>query len=156
MTIAATLQRYLEARGVDYEVLRHSPTPSASRTAQESHISGNAIAKGVVVKDGAGYVLAVLPATHHIDFGVLRRRLSRDVDLASEEEAGALFTDCDIGAVPPVGSAYGLDTILDDSLEHLEDVYFEGGDHTCLLHLKGEQFDMMMAGEQHGHFSDHD
>ena len=156
MTIARTLQQYLEAQGVDYEVLRHAQTSTASRTAQESHISGNAIAKGVVVKHDAGYVLAVLPASHHINFKALSDQLHRSVELASEEDTGKLFDDCDLGAVPPVGTAYGVDVIVDDSLQSLEDVYFEGGDHSCLLHITGKQFGKMMNSARFGHFSRHD
>lgn len=156
MAIAHTLQEFLNARGVDYDVLRHAKTPSASRTAQESHISGDLIAKGVVVKDDAGFVLVVLPASHHINFSAPRDQLHRKVELASEEETGALFGDCDLRAVPAAGSAHGVDAIVDDKLNGLEDVCIEGGDHSSLLHVTGKQFAKMMLTARHGHFSRHD
>ncbi len=153
MTVAAKLARYLEERGVPCEVRTHPLTPSASRTAEASHISGHAIAKGVVLKDGGGYLLAVLPASHEINFEDLERLLGRKVELASEEEAASLFPDCDIGAVPALGAPYGLDVVVDEHLIGQPEVYIEGGDHASLVHVTGEQFRMLESDARRGRFS---
>jgi len=44
-------------------------------------------------------MLAVLPASRHIQFGELRKELGRDVDIAKEEQIETLFVDCESGAV---------------------------------------------------------
>jgi Ala-tRNA(Pro) deacylase len=157
MTIASTLQRHLHGHGVAYEVLDHPLTGSASETAESAHISGNRVAKAVVLRDrGDGYLLAVVPATHHLSLEMMQAWLGRSVALASEQEIGKLFPDCDLGAIPPVGGAYGLDVVLDDSLAGLEEVFFEGGDHRTLVKVGGEQFRRLMSGARHGRFSTHD
>lgn len=156
MTIASTLQRHLEGQGVDYAVLSHPPSGSASETAQSAHVSGNRVAKTVVLRDGDGYLLAVLPASHHLSLEMLQAWLGRSVALASEQEIGKLFPDCDLGAIPPTGEAYGLDVVLDDSLAGLDEVYFEGGDHQTLIKVGGDQFRRLMSGARQGCFSTHD
>jgi Ala-tRNA(Pro) deacylase len=157
MTIASTLRRHLESQGIAYEVLDHPLTGSASETAQSAHISGNRMAKAVVLRDrGDGYLLAVVPATHHLSLEMMQAWLGRSVALASEQEIGKLFPDCDLGAIPPVGGAYGLDMVLDDSLTGLDEVFFEGGDHRTLVKVGGEQFRRLMSGARHGRFSTHD
>ncbi len=159
MTISATVQRYLQGRGVPYEVLTHPLTGSSSETAQSAHVSGDRIAKTVVLRDGDaadGYLLAVLPASHHLSLDLLQRWLGRSVELASEQEIGRLFPDCELGAIPPLGEAYGLDVVLDDSLAGLGEVCFEGGDHRTLIKVGGEQFRRLMAGARNGRFSRHD
>jgi Ala-tRNA(Pro) deacylase len=156
MTIAATLQRHLEGQGIGYEVRSHPLTGSSSETAQSAHISGNRIAKTVVLRDGDGYLLAVLPASHHLSLEMLQAWLGRSVALASEQEVGKLFPDCDLGAIPPIGDAYGLDVVLEESLGQLEDVYFEGGDHRTVVKLGGDQFRRLMSGARQGRFSTHD
>jgi Ala-tRNA(Pro) deacylase len=159
MTIAATVQRYLEGRGAGYQIVSHPVTGSSSETAQSAHISGERIVKTVVLRDGAvgdGYLLAVVPASHHLDLDLLQGWLGRTVALASEQEVGRLFPDCDLGAIPPFGEAYGLDVVLDDSLAGLHEVYFEGGDHCTLVRVGGEQFRQLMAGARHSRFSTHD
>jgi Ala-tRNA(Pro) deacylase len=157
MTIASTLQRHLAGLGVAYEVRSHPLTGSSSETAQSAHISGNRVAKTVVLRDGGGgYLLAVLPASHHLSLEMLQAWLGRPVALASEQESGKLFPDCDLGAIPPTGDAYGLDVVLEESLAGLEQVYFEGGDHQTLVKVGGEEFRRLMSGARHGRFSTHD
>ncbi|MFQ5914013.1 MAG: aminoacyl-tRNA deacylase [Nitrospinota bacterium] len=156
MAVAKTLEKYLAEQGIKYEVVAHPLALSASRTAQASHVSGECIAKAVVLKGKDVYRLAVLPATHHIQFNVLRNKFKLRVELAKEEEVSTLFTDCEIGAIPPIGAAYGLDVIADENLAGQRDIYFEGGDHTSLVRVTGEQFDRLMADAQRGRFSEHD
>ena len=67
MTIAPTLAARLEQAGIQPEIVTHPHTPSASRTAQASHVSGDRVAKAVLLKDETGYLLAVLPASHHLN-----------------------------------------------------------------------------------------
>ena len=159
MTISATMQRYLQERGVGYEVLTHPFTGSSSETAQSALVSGYRIAKTVVLRDGDaadGYMLAVIPASHHLDLDRLQKWLGRSVALASEQEIGKLFPDCDLGAIPPLGEAYGLDVVVDDSLAGLDEVCFEGGDHRSLVKVGGDQFRQLLSGARHGRFSTHD
>ncbi len=156
MAIAITLQQFLEKNEIDYDTVEHRPTATASDSAQAAHVPGSHLAKGVVLKDGDGYLLAVLPASHHIQMDDLKGLLSRDLNLASEEETEALFTDCHIGAIPAAGMAYGLDVVIDDSLMNTDDLYFEGGDHTTLVHMGGQAFNRMMGDAPYGRFSRHD
>jgi Ala-tRNA(Pro) deacylase len=155
MTIAPTLQRYLD-QNVTYEVISHAPTLSSTRTAEACHISGDGLAKGIVLRRDGGYMLAVLPASHHIRLSELRRQIGDDVDLADEMEIDQLFRDCAHGAVPPVGECYGLDVIVDDSIQEQPEVYLESGDHETLLHMSQAQFARVTAQARHGRFSVHD
>ncbi len=75
--------------------------------------------------------------------------------LATEGEIADLFDDCDLGAVPPVGAAYGLSVVLDESLVDAPEVYFEGGDHTTLVHVAGDAFGTLMSDARRGRFSHH-
>ncbi len=153
MAIAITLEQYLSERQVDFDVVQHHPTWSASQTAQAAHVSGKRLAKAVVLKDDNGYLLAVLPASCHIQFNRLKELLHRELALANEEEAGRFFEDCAPGAFPPLGEAYGLDTVIDDRLADQPEIYLEGGDHSRLLHLSGEQFAKLTGSALHGPFS---
>jgi len=152
MSIAPTLQKYLDDN-VTYELLSHEPTMSSMRTAQASHISGECLAKGVVLRGVGGYMLAVLPASHHIRLPELEMQFGEAVSLAAENEIDGLFKDCAHGAIPPVGECYGLDTIVDDSLSEKPEIYLEAGDHETLVHLDRSQFAKLTADARHGRFS---
>ena len=155
MSIALTLQRYLD-QNVTYEAIQHEPTVSSTRTAEACHISGDRMAKGIVLRRDGGYLLAVLPASHHIHLQDLRMQLDDKVDLATEDEIAQLFRDCARGAVPAVGECYGLDVIVDDSIDTLPDVYLEGGDHITLIHVDRGQFARLNLEARRGRFSAHD
>jgi Ala-tRNA(Pro) deacylase len=155
MAIAPTFQKYLAAKNVRYDIVAHEPTKSSMRTAEACRISGDRVAKAVVLRDEYGYVLAILPASHHIRLDELRTQLGLDVELAAEYEIEELFDDCLPGAIPPVGECYGLDTMVDDSIEDQPEVYLEGGDHETLVHMSHAQFASLMATARHGCFSVH-
>ena len=155
MAIAQTLQRYLADHDIKYDVIAHQPTMSSMRTAEACHISGDRLAKGVVLRDRDSYILATLPASHQIRLSDLRAQLGDHVDLATEREIEQLFRDCDRGAVPPVGECYGLDVIVDASIEEQPEIYFEAGDHATLVHIGRDEFARLTARARHGRFSAH-
>ena len=152
MAIAITLQEYLDKRGIDYDVLPHALTETSIDTAQTTHIPPEQIAKSVILEDEDGYLMAVIPASQHIELGQLSRQLERRLGLATEDELAGLFSDCDLGAIPPIGEAYHMDVVMDDSLERCPDVYFEAGDHTDLVHVRGSAFQQLMQHAHHGYF----
>ena len=155
MTIAPTLATYLEQAGIQPGVLTHPHSPSASRTAEASHVSGNRLAKAVLLKDESGYLLAVLPASRHLRLDAVEALTGRSLTLAAEDEIGRAFPDCEVGAVPPVGVAYGLPAVIDDSLVEESEIYLEGGDHTTLVRVTRAEFAELMQGAQAGSFSCH-
>lgn len=156
MTITSTLQSYLRENGVDPQTVTHEKTLSASRTAQASHVPGDRVAKGVLVKDAEGYLLAVIPASHHLEMDSLSRLTGRTLRLADEDEVADTFPDCALGAVPPMGAPYGLETVVDDSLAGQPETFLEGGDHATLLQVTAEEFARLTRDAKHGAFSRHD
>jgi Ala-tRNA(Pro) deacylase len=153
MSIAPTLQNYLTARHVDYDLVAHQATASSMHTASTCHIPADRLAKGVVLRAGDGYVIAVLLASHRISRGDLRRRFGKACALATEHELDQLFPDCAHGAVPPLGECYGLDVVIEDTVSEPPDIYFEAGDHATLVHVSQAQFERLMAHAPHGCFT---
>lgn len=149
MGIAISLQQYLDGRGVPYDVMTHPRTTSSLATAHVSAIPEDNVAKGVLIRRKDGYLLAIVPASCHVQLNELGRWLDQPVGLATEEEVAAVFGDCEPGSVPPVGGAYGLPAVMDDRLEGYRDIYLEGGDHCTLLHLSGRAFHRLMADVPH-------
>ena len=154
MGIAITVAQYLAERGVEYDVVEHPHAVTASESAKTSHISLNRLAKAVVLKGDEGFMLAVLPASSHIQFGQLRKQLGAEVDMANEEQIETLFLDCEPGAVPALGAAYGLKVIVDDSLANEPEIYLEGGDHASLVHISGSTFQKLLADPRHARFTE--
>lgn len=154
MSIAASVERHLQHLGVKYDVIPHRHTSNSSYSAQAAHVPGEQLAKCVMLEDDRGYVMAIVPATRKVDLGALHRRLGRELGLATESELAGLFVDCELGAMPPLGDAYGVDAIVDKSLVNNRDVYFESGDHRGLVHVSGPDFLRLMGDAPRDAISD--
>ncbi|MFC3106880.1 aminoacyl-tRNA deacylase [Undibacterium arcticum] len=148
MSVSATLEDCLRNKGSRYEILRHPHSHTSMDTAQAAHIPGDQLAKTVLLQDEFGYVATVLPSTYHVRLSEMRKRTGRHLILAGESGMRELFKDCELGAVPPVCTAYGMQTYLDESLMRQPDIYFEVGDHEQLIHMNIDQFLDLMAEAQ--------
>ena len=140
MSIAITLAQYLLDEAAEYDIVSHPHTESASATAAASRVPADRVAKEVVLGGRDGFMLALLPASRHIQFDELRRLLGNEVDLATEEQLETLFVDCEPGSVPAPGAAYGLKVVVNDSLAQLSDMYFEAGYHCNLGPCQRDKF----------------
>ena len=145
MAIASRVKRYLESRDFPYEELPHARTSTSLQSAKAVNVWPEFVAKAVVLEDADGYLVAVLPASDHISLSALREALGRQLEFAGERELKTLFRDCETGAVPPLGTAYGIPIVMDESLLALPTVYFEAGDHKDLVAMDGDDFSRLMS-----------
>ncbi len=154
MAIASKVQDYMAQRGLHYDVLTHPHSHNSMQTAHLAKVPSQALAKSVVLEDDSGYLMAVLPSSHHVQLGKLGKELKCRLRLASERDLERMFDDCEPGAVPPVGAAYGMRMIVDDSLAAENEIYFEAGDHEQLIQMSGKDFMSLMDSAGHAHFGE--
>jgi Ala-tRNA(Pro) deacylase len=153
MPAAQTVVNYLQTHQIPYTILPHRRTVSSRETAEAAHVSVEQLAKAVIFWDTGGYLMAVVPGDRHVGVDTLSSKVGRKLMLADESRIAPVFGDCDLGAIPPIGPAYGMETIVDDSLVGLPDIYFEAGDHEDLIRVDGDQFLRMLNPARHGQFS---
>lgn len=148
MSLSLKIKDYLESNHVGYQQLEHEPAFTASEIADVQHLPGRIVVKSVIVSADGKFVMCVLPAIHRIDFGKLKDILiANDVHLAEESEVSALFPDCEVGAEPPFGEAYGLKVYADKILEENEEIAFNAGTHTDMLRIKYRDFVRLVRPE---------
>jgi Ala-tRNA(Pro) deacylase len=153
MSIPTRLSSYLDQRGASFEVFMHEHSRSSAETARVAHVPPHQLAKSVVVEDDTGCMMVVVPADRNVRLGQLCHALDRKhLRLADEARIASMFTDCDRGAVPAVGMAWDVETLVDDELEANAVVYIESGDHERLLRMSHDQFHDLMLAARHGHF----
>ncbi|WP_019626740.1 aminoacyl-tRNA deacylase [Thioalkalivibrio sp. ALJT] len=156
MTISRTLETFLDAHAVAYQLVRHPHSDSASRSAEAAHVPGDEVAKAVLlVEEDGQYRLVIVPATRRVKLGRLHRLLGEHVGLATEDEVADVFADCERGAIPALGPAFGLETLVDESLLEQRHVYLEAGDHECLVRLREPDFRFLLGQPRRGQFSAH-
>jgi len=150
MSMPARLSNYLQRSGIHYDVMSHFHSHSSLETARAARVPSHQLAKSVVLEDDEGCVMAVVPADARVNVGAIARMLGRsELHLSDEQRLCELFPDCDRGAVPAVGQAWGMDTIVDDSLADSPELYIEAGDHDMLIRISQQQFRDLMRGARH-------
>ena len=154
MFVSHTVMSYLDRLGVEHEIVSHPHTACSIETARAARIDRRQLAKAVLMRTDQDYVLAVVPASHHVDPVALQELLgSKEIAMAAEDELPYIFRDCEAGAIPICGRAFGVKTAFDDNLLQLSDIYFEAGDHEHLLHMRDRDFARLVGSAAHGSIS---
>ena len=138
------LEQLLQERGIGYEKHKHRLTYTAQRMAAEEHVSGYDVAKPVVVKSGDTFTMCVVPACLRLDLERVAGLLKQpEVRLATEAEMESLFPDCELGAEPPVGTMFGMKTIMDEQLRDHEHLTMQAGTHTEAVKLRRQDWEKL-------------
>jgi Ala-tRNA(Pro) deacylase len=136
-----TIKEFLNRNHVKYVSIGHSPAFTAQEIAASAHIPGKEVAKAVIVKMDGKLAMSVLPASHQVDLERLRSFAgATTVELAHEKDFAAMFPGCELGAMPPFGSLYGMATFVAKSLTEDEEIAFNAGTHTELIRLPFREY----------------
>jgi Ala-tRNA(Pro) deacylase len=138
------LRQFLDENHVKYVVITHSKAYTSQAVAESAHISGNELAKTVMLKKDGELCMAVLPASKQVSLSAFARLTSsRDVSLAGESEFKDRFPDCEVGAMPPFGNLYGVRVYADKSLAEDKEIAFNAGSHLELVKLAYSDFERL-------------
>lgn len=140
-----TLTKFLDDNKVKYVTMRHSIAYTAQQLAESAHISGNEIAKTVMVKLDDRLAMAVVRGSDQVDLDLLRGAAGAGkVELASEAQFQGKFPGVDVGAMPPFGNLYDMPVYVDESLTHDERIAFNAGNHSELIQLSYADFQRLV------------
>ena len=140
------LKDFLDRENVKYVNIYHSIAYTAQEIAASVHVKGKEMAKTVMVKLDGKLAMAVLPASHQVDFEHLKRASgAQDAMLATEKEFKDLFPDCDIGAMPPFGNLYGMNVFVSRALTEDKEIAFNAGSHYELIRVTYKDFERLVS-----------
>lgn len=143
--ILSKLRSFLDTHAVRYTTCTHSVAFTAQELARTTHLPGRDIAKTVVVWMDGSMALAVLPATHVIDFGLLRKGSgAKEMEIASEPEFKDAFPECELGAMPPFGNLFNMRTFVDIRLAEDNEIAFNAGNHREMVKLSYSDFERLV------------
>ena len=139
------LEKFLDNNNIKYVTISHSAAYTAQEVAASAHIPGKQLAKTVMVKLNGEMAMAVLPASHKVDFDLLKEAIGASkVELASEEEFKDKFPECEVGAMPPFGNLFGIEVFVTESLAEDEEIAFNSGSHTELIRMSYKDFEALV------------
>jgi Ala-tRNA(Pro) deacylase len=140
MSIPQRLKSALESNHVSYSAVMHVPTYGSQFAAAVMHYPGKEVAKTVVLRTNASKLLAVLPASYHVNLRKLGVYVGNPVSLVDELECVKLFPDCEVGAFPPFGELYGLPVYLDETLAEDPEIVFNAGSRSDAIRMKTSDY----------------
>ena len=136
MATATWIRDELDQRGVAYQQRHHPDAFTAQEVAQREHVSGHHLAKVVVVMADGHPVELVLPASRHVNLDRVRTVIhAHELRLATEAELEKFFTDCELGAIPPLRHWKDVGVLMDRSLNVEGDILFQAGTHADAVRL---------------------
>lgn len=154
MAISPCMQAYLEKQSVNFQTVSHLYSETMWDSAVAADLLPAHVAKGVLLKDqDQVFVMAVIPAKRRIDLDAVNNMLDAECKFATKEEVHTLFEDCQPGAVPAIGAAFGIETVWDSHLNQSPHVYFEAGDHETLVDIEHESFERLFIDLPHDDIS---
>jgi len=141
MPLSERLRSFLDSRQAKFTLTTHSKAFTAREVAVAEHLPPKEVAKTVVVFGDGAYHMIVVPASRLVDLHEVRTTLGlSQVRLATEDELGKMFPDCELGAMPPMGPLYGIPVYLDGTLAGQETLAFNGGTHRDVVHMATAEF----------------
>lgn len=143
--IPAVISDYLNRHQARYSLLPHPRAYTAQEEAAAAHIKGREWAKTVVCFADGQPILAVVPAPFGVDLDRLQQAAgARSVRLEHESEFAALYRDCELGAVPPLGPLFGQPVYVDEQLARDPEVAFSAGSHEEAIRMPYAEFERLV------------
>lgn len=139
------IEDFLESHHIKYFTIKHAQAFTTLEIAANAHIPGKELAKTVMAIIDGKMVMVVLPACEKIDFKLLKEATGAgEATLAKEDEFQGMFSECEVGAMPPIGNLYGMDVYVDKSLTEDEDIAFNAGSHTDLIKMSYHDYEELV------------
>ena len=138
---AKQLKELLDSHNIKYVTMTHSAAYTAQEIASLAHVRGEEFAKTVIVRIDGAMVMAVLPASYHVDLPLLKAAAQgKKIALASETDFRDRFPECETGAMPPFGQLFGMSVFVDETLTRDKEIAFNAGTHHELIRLSYDDF----------------
>jgi Ala-tRNA(Pro) deacylase len=129
---------WLSSHDIEYEIHEHERAFTAHATATAEGIDPRTFAKVLAVATPDDRrVLVVLAAPDQLNLRKARRVFDvTDIRLLSEPELEALAPGCELGAIPAVGSLFGLTTYADYAVRDDFEISFNAGSHLVSVRVE--------------------
>jgi Ala-tRNA(Pro) deacylase len=138
--IPENVDMYLKQNHPGCEHSAHLRVVPAQRVAAAEHVSGERMAKTVVVRLDGDLVLAVVAADRKVDLGALALTAgAAHAELAAEQDFATRFQPCEVGAEPPLG-LFGVPIFVDAALADEPWLVMRAGTHEDAVRMRTDEW----------------
>lgn len=145
--VTKKIQSLLKQNSCWFEVFKHEPVKTSEEALKVTpSYALNQGAKTIIVrvKKAGGekqFMMLVFPAHLKFDNKKVKMLLgAKDIRFATEQEVLSLTNGVKLGAIPPFGSLFGLEVIVDNKLFKNEKIVFSAGDRKLSIAMKSGDY----------------
>lgn len=140
MGVATSIKRHLDRHGISYGVHHLTAVTSPEEIPKRLGVTAKSVIRATALNDRFGLIIAVTAANELPGVELLSKLMSRKLEPATTAQVLSVFRDCDGAFIPPLGEAYGVRTVVDDSLADNEFIYFCAGDAAEVIQLSAKDY----------------
>nr|WP_256489299.1 HDOD domain-containing protein [Pleionea sp. CnH1-48] len=108
-------------------------------------VEPNQMLRCVLLQGDSKRYMAVLPASHLLDFEALRNLKADEFNVIDDAMALQYFRGCDQGYYPPVPDLFGFEGVVDSSVFEQEQVFIHIGHGDGFLRLERRAIDLVFS-----------
>lgn len=128
--IPKKLINFLEKNKVKYEPIKHRIVYTAFDKAQTLKVPQKIVGKTLVVKADKNLTIVLISANKNLALQKFKKLAQcKKLEFVSEKIIKQKFKGVRVGAIPPFGNLWGLETFIDRSLIIQPKIIVNGGDY---------------------------
>jgi len=154
MPVPKRLIKFLEKNKTKYEIIKHRTVYTAFDKAATLRVTPKIIGKTLLVKLDKNPALVLIPANKNLDKQKLKKIAKiKSIDFIKEAWMKKNLKGIKIGAIPPFGNLWKLQTFLDRGLAQNQKIIINGGNYTFSIKIKTGDMKKLIPDLVMGNFS---
>jgi len=150
VALAARLEQYLNRKGVVCQTLALNPLPTFDAVVLACGQPQSMVLKATLLIDLKGVLMAVHSFDSTLDMDALNTLADRRLQPLNSKQTERLFADCRPGFHPPIGAAYDIPVIVDESVFELADAAMACGADDAIIVMDGKALRSALSGAGKG------
>jgi Ala-tRNA(Pro) deacylase len=136
MPIAKKIIEFLDKNKIKYEKISHRKVFTAYDKAATLRVKPSMIGKTLILKINGDLVITLIPGNRNLDKNKFKKLAkTKRVDFISEKLMKNKFKGVKIGAIPPFGNLWKLQTFIDRNLTNQPKIIVSGGDYNWSIKI---------------------
>jgi len=154
MPVPKRLIKFLDSAKIKYETIKHRTVYTAFDKAATLKVTPKIIGKTLVVKLDKNPALVLISANKNLDKQKLKKiAKAKSIDFIKETWMKKNLKGIKIGAVPPFGNLWKLQTFLDRGLAQNPKIIVNSGEYTFSIKIKAGDIKKLIPDLVMGNFS---
>lgn len=145
MGIPQKIINFLDKSKVKYKILEHKTVFTAFDKSQTLKVSPKIIGKTLVLKIDKELFLILIGANKFLDLKKLKKKIHGEkIDFASEKLIKNKIKGVKVGAIPPFGNLWKMQTLVDNSLKREKKIILNSGDWNFSIEISPKALEKLV------------